>query len=113
MARLIAHFNAAQDDQTKGGWPDPGVLNERVGSAVRAAPRPQNCPHDCPCDDTKQRLSSQRQPTRLICEVEEREGFTRKNDDGREPDFRLANGLLQPLGHLTADVQVYEIHALT
>ena len=56
-----------------------------------AAPRPQNCPHDCPCDATKQRLWSQRQPTRLICEVEEREGFMRKNEDGREADFRLAN----------------------
>src|SRR6188768_2993119 len=41
------------------------------------------------------------------------EGFTRKNDDGREADFRLANRRLQPLGHLTARLQVYVTHALT
>src|SRR6188768_3160451 len=63
-----------------------------------AAPRPQNCPRDA----TNQRLSSQRQPTRLICEVEEREGFTRKTEDGREADFRLGNRRLRRLGRLTA-----------
>ena len=30
------------------------------------------------------------------------EGFTRKIEDVREADFRLANRRLQPLGHLTA-----------
>ena len=33
------------------------------------------------------------------------EGFTRKNDDGREADFRLANRRHRPLGHLTADAK--------
>jgi hypothetical protein len=33
--------------------------------------------------------------------VEESEGFTRKIEDVREADFRLANRRLQPLGHLT------------
>ena len=28
--------------------------------------------------------------------------FTRKNEDGGEADFRVANRRLQPLGHLTA-----------
>ena len=37
-----------------------------------------------------------------ICEVKEAEGFTRKIEDVREADFRLANRRLQPLGHLTA-----------
>src|SRR5713226_8212890 len=32
-----------------------------------------------------------RQPTSPIREVTESEGFTRKNDDGQEADFRLAN----------------------
>ena len=32
----------------------------------------------------------------------ETRGFTRKNDDGRNADRRLANHRLQPLGHLTA-----------
>ena len=50
----------------------------------------------------KQPMSGQRQPTRLICEVEMCEGFARKNDDGRNADRRLANRRLQPLGHLTA-----------
>ena len=61
-----------------------------------------NCPHDCPCDAPKQRFQSQRQPTRSIFEVEESEGFTRKIDNGREAEIRLANHRLQPLGHLTA-----------
>jgi hypothetical protein len=34
-------------------------------------------------------------------EVENSEGFTRKIEDVREADFRLANHRLQPLGHLT------------
>jgi hypothetical protein len=34
--------------------------------------------------------------------VEKCEGFTRKNEDGREAGFRLANHRVQPLGHLTA-----------
>jgi hypothetical protein len=59
-------------------------------------------PGDCPCGAAKPRLQSQRQPTRSICEVEENEEFTRKNEDGREADRRLANHRLQPLGHLTA-----------
>jgi hypothetical protein len=36
-----------------------------------------------------------------IGEAKETEGFTRKIDDVREADFRLANRRLQPLGHLT------------
>jgi hypothetical protein len=43
----------------------------------------------------------------LICEEIETERFTRKLEDVREADFRLANRRLQPLGHLTADFQVY------
>jgi hypothetical protein len=62
----------------------------------------RSCPQDCPCDAPKQRVESQRQPTRLICELEMSEGFTRKIEDVREADFRLANRRLQPLGHLTA-----------
>ena len=38
---------------------------------------------------------------RSIGEAKEREEFTRKIDDVREADFRLANRRLQPLGHLT------------
>jgi hypothetical protein len=45
--------------------------------------------------------------------VEESEIFTRKNDDGRNADRRLANRRLQPLGHLTADVKVYVKSGLT
>ena len=63
---------------------------------------PSHCPHDCPCERPKQRLQSQQQPNRLIGEVKETEGFTRKIEDVREADFRLANHRLQPLGHLTA-----------
>ena len=62
-----------------------------------------DCPHDCPCERPKQRLQSQQQPSRSIEEVEKLEGFTRKNEDGREADRRLANRRLQPLGHLTVD----------
>jgi hypothetical protein len=62
----------------------------------------ENCPQDCPCDAPKQRLQSQRQPSRLFGELKGTEGFARKNDDGRNADRRLANHRLQPLGHLTA-----------
>src|SRR3982750_1625033 len=73
-----------------------------IRSPSNASDRPWNCPHDCPCDAPKQRFQSQKQPTRSIGEVENSEGFTRKNEDGREADFRLANRRLRPLGHLTA-----------
>src|SRR3989442_609781 len=59
-----------------------------------------NCPHDCPCGAPKQRLPSQWQPTGSILEVEQREGFTRKIEDVREADFRLANRLTRPSGSL-------------
>jgi hypothetical protein len=39
---------------------------------------------------------------RVIYEAEETEGFTRRIEDAREANFRLANHRLQPLGHLTA-----------
>src|SRR6202021_1958687 len=55
------------------------------------------CPHNCPCDAPKVRSQGQHQPTRSICEVEKSEGFTRKNEDGREADFRLANRRLHGL----------------
>ena len=44
---------------------------------------------DSACDASKQRLRTQRQPTSLIGEIEEKEEFTRRIDDGREADFRL------------------------
>jgi hypothetical protein len=50
------------------------------------------------------RFPSQQQPSRSIEEVIEKRGFTRKIEDVREADFRLANHRLQPLGHLTAAV---------
>jgi hypothetical protein len=50
-----------------------------------------NCPQDCPCDAPKQRLQSQPQPSRLIREVKDSEGFTRKIEGGREAGSRLAN----------------------
>src|SRR5258705_9855981 len=60
----------------------------------RASLRPcADCPHDCPRGAPKQRLQSQRQPTRSIGEVENTEGFTRRIEVGREADFRLANRL--------------------
>jgi len=36
-----------------------------------------------------------------------REDLREKNEDAREADLRLANRRLQPLGHLTARLQVY------
>lgn len=42
---------------------------------------PRTCPHDCPCDAPEQRLQSQREPTRLICEGEESEGFAGNIED--------------------------------
>src|SRR5438067_6616429 len=46
---------------------------------------------DCPRDATKRRLQSQQQPSRSIWEVVETAGSTRKIEDIREADFRLAN----------------------
>jgi len=47
--------------------------------------------HDCPCDAPKQRRQSQRHLSRLIREVKEAEGFTKKIEGGRQEAFRLAN----------------------
>jgi hypothetical protein len=65
----------------------------RMAAVQRLAPFETNwcCPHDCPCDAPKQRLQSQHQPSPLIEEGKETEGFTRKIEDVRETDFRLAN----------------------
>ncbi len=70
--------------------------------AKRDRSPPSICPHDCPYDAPKARLQSQQQPRRSTKEVEISEGFTRKIEEVREADFRLANRRLQPLGHLTA-----------
>jgi hypothetical protein len=83
-----------------------------VGPA-RSGQRLVNCPHDCPCGAPKPRIQSRLLPTRSIGEAKEKEGFTRKIEDVREARFRLANRRLQPLGHLTADLQVYETKILT
>jgi hypothetical protein len=56
-----------------------------------------SCPYDCPCDAPKQRLQSQRQPSRSIWEVVEAVGFVRKIEDAREADFRLAKPLYAAL----------------
>ena len=55
-----------------------------------------------PASAPKQRLQSQRSQLARSGKWKRREGFTRKNEDGREADRRLANHRLQPLGHLTA-----------
>ncbi len=62
----------------------------------------QDCPHDCPCGGPEQGVQSQQQPSRLIEDTKETEGFTKKIEGFREADFRLANRRLRPLGHLTA-----------
>ena len=75
------------------------------GGALSSLPcvlKRASCPHNCPCEAAKRRVQSQREPTRLIYEVEESEGFPGKIEDGREADIRLANHRLRPLGHLTA-----------
>jgi len=41
-----------------------------------------------------------------------REDLREKNEDAREADLRLANRRLQPLGHLTARLQVYAAQVL-
>ena len=51
----------------------------------------RHCPRDCPCKRQRRALKSQRQPSRPIGDVVKREGFTRKNEDGREAGRRLAN----------------------
>src|SRR5438874_388416 len=71
-------------------------------SPSNASDRSWNCPQDCPCDAPRPRLQGQHQSSRVFGELKETEGFTRKIEDVREPDFRLANHRLQPLGDLTA-----------
>jgi hypothetical protein len=63
-------------------------------------PTLHDCPHDCPCELPKQGSPRQQQPNRLIEEVLKREGITRKIEDVREADFRLANRLTRPSGSL-------------
>jgi hypothetical protein len=69
--------------------------------------RRRGCPGDRPSERQKRALQSQRQLSRPLGDVVKREGLTKKNKDGRKADRRLANRRLQPLGHLTADFQVY------
>ena len=87
----------------------PGTVVRRNAAILIAL---SNCPQNCPCDAPKQRVQSQRQPTRSIGEVENSEGFTRKIENVREASFRLANRRLQPLGHLTAARNVSIRHGL-
>ena len=79
--------------------------DRRQFGAAKRDPLGVDCPHDCPCDAPKQRVQSQRQPTRSIREAENSEGFTRKIEVAQETGFRLANRRLRPLGHLTADAK--------
>ena len=46
-----------------------------IGFASNWGGTPANCPHDCLCDAPKQRLQTQHQPSRLIEENKETEGF--------------------------------------
>ena len=48
-------------------------------------------PRGLTCDATKRRLQSQQQPSRSIWEVVETAGSTRKIEDIREADFRVAD----------------------
>src|SRR5437868_2913296 len=82
-------------------------LRERFTQERWHSPFAGTCPHDCPCEPPKKRLAGQRQPNQLIRDLSQGEGFARNIDDSREADFRLANRRLQPLGHLTARLQVY------
>jgi hypothetical protein len=67
---------------------EDGILRWRA-SGIRVSGLSQNCP----CELPKQGIQSQRQPTRLIGEREEAEGFTTKIEDARKADFRLADAL--------------------
>jgi hypothetical protein len=62
----------------------------------------ETVPRIVPETRPKQPLWSQRKPTRSVGKVKLGEGFTRKINDGREADFRLANRRFRPLSHLTA-----------
>jgi hypothetical protein len=59
--------------------------------------------------ETRQNSVSRANASQLapISKVDNSEGIARKNEDGRNADRRLANRRLQPLGHLTARLQVY------
>ena len=63
-------------------------------SAVRRLDsRGADCPRDCPCQPAKPGIRSQQQPSHLIGEAKETEGFTGKIEDVREADFCLATAL--------------------
>jgi hypothetical protein len=84
----------------------------RSAEATRALLRRAICPHHCPCELPKQRFNSQRQPTRVICEVEESEGFKRTNEDVREAGFRLANRLTRLSGSLRFDASSWSVGSI-
>ena len=92
-------------------WPKHSTqsVTDVIGTTDRVH---EDCPYDCPCDAPKQRLWSQREPSRSIAEVLETAGFARKIEGCREAGFRLANHRLQPLGHLTAARNLSIRHAL-
>ena len=72
------------------------VRQSRVGRRSQGALTTPTCPRDCPCEAPRPRLQSQREPTGLISEVEETEGFARKSKMPERRFFRLANHRLQP-----------------
>ena len=64
---------------------------------------PRCCPHDCPCDTPKSVSRANTSQLRSIGEVKEGEEFTRKIEDVREANFRLANRLTRLSGSLRFD----------
>jgi hypothetical protein len=77
-------------------------LTADAGSGDGARSAPQVIPAIVP--EARQNRAYRANYSQLarLGEVKENEGFTKKSDDRREADFRLANRHLQPLGHLTA-----------
>ena len=81
------------------------VSESIVSSELLRSTAVEACPQNCPCQFPRPGIRSHQQPSRLIEEVIERQGFARKNEHRRNADRRLANRRLQPLGHLTAKVK--------
>ena len=83
----------------------PTTVSESIDSSESPIQAVEACPQNCPCQLPRPGIRSHQRPSRLIEEVIERRGFTRKNEHRRDADRRLANRRLQPLGHLTADAK--------
>src|SRR2546430_1844930 len=83
---FFLRVSTIRSEGASGGW----FWDRQAGASAATLVAYGTVPTIVPETRPKQRVQSQRKPTRSIGEVESGEGFTRKSDVGRGARFRLA-----------------------